>query len=180
MRPFGLTKPLAWNTILPQSPETLFAFLDQLGITTTTVAHPPLRTVEESQALRGEIPGAHTKNLFLKDKKGSFFLVTASEDARLDLKAIHTIIGAAGRVSFGNPHDLMALLGVAPGAVTPFGAINDTAHRVRVILDEILSESDTVNAHPLVNTETTSIRFLDLIRFLQATGHEPAILKVAA
>ena len=107
---------------MPKSPEELFAFLDGLGIEVTTTSHPPLFTVADSQALRGEISGAHTKNLFLKDKKDNYFLLTVDEEAEVDLKQIHQVIGAAGRVSFGKPEALMELLGVTPGAVTVFGA----------------------------------------------------------
>lgn len=158
----------------------LLAMLADLGIEARTRAHPPLRTVAESQALRGEIPGRHTKNLFLKDKKGRYFLVTVGEDAAVDLKTIHTLIGAAGRVSFGSAEALEEMLGVAPGAVTAFGVVNDRDGRVAAILDEELMRHDFVNAHPLVNTATTTIRPGDLVAFIRATGHEPAILKVAA
>ncbi len=162
------------------SPEDLFSFLDKLGIETTTVRHPPLFTVEQSQALRGEIAGGHTKNLFLKDRKDNFFLLTVEEDAEVDLKSIHHAIGAAGRVSFGKPERLMELLGVAPGAVTAFGLINDTGGNVRFFLDEGLMAHETINAHPLTNEATTSIGRDDLLRFVKATGHEPAILNLAA
>ncbi len=164
---------------MPKTTDELFAFLATLGIATTTVRHPPLYTVADSQTLRGEIAGAHTKNLFLKDKKDSYFLVVVDEEAEVDLKALHHIIGASGRVSFGKPEALMALLGVVPGAVTAFGAINDGAGTVKIVLDAALMENDSVNAHPLTNEATTTIGKGDLVAFLQATGHEPAILKVA-
>lgn len=164
---------------MPKSQAELLSFLDELGIEAKTVSHPPLFTVADSQALRGEIPGGHTKNLFLKDKKDNFFLVTVEEDATVDLKAIHQLIGAAGRVSFGKPEALMELLGVIPGAVTAFGAINDTTGRVRIILDETLMEHGVINAHPLTNEATTSIAASDLLKFLKATGHEAVILKVS-
>ncbi|MDQ6434133.1 prolyl-tRNA synthetase associated domain-containing protein [Mesorhizobium sp. LHD-90] len=163
---------------MPKTPDELFAFLDSLGISVATKKHPPLYTVADSQALRGEIAGGHTKNLFLKDKKDNFFLVTVDEEATVDLKQIHHLIGAAGRVSFGKPEALMELLGVAPGAVTVFGLINDTQHKVRLVLDESLMRNTTVNGHPLTNEATTSIASADLLRFVRATGHEPAILKV--
>jgi Ala-tRNA(Pro) deacylase len=165
---------------MAKTPDELFAFLAGLGIDVATVRHPPLFTVADSRALRGEIDGAHTKNLFLKDRKDNVFLVTVEEQAIVDLKTIHTIIGAAGRVSFGKPDLLMELLGVEPGAVTVFGAINDATGRVKVVLDAALTEHDTINAHPLINDATTSISRDDLLRFLRATGHEPAILKVSA
>src|SRR4051812_41340279 len=117
---------------MPKTPEELFAFLDRLGIAVATRTHEPLFTVADSQKLRGEISGAHTKNLFVKDKKDGYFLLTVEEGASVDLKTIHHLIGASGRVSFGRPEALMDLLGVSPGAVTVFGAINDTACRVKV------------------------------------------------
>ena len=163
---------------MPKTPDDLFAFLDSLGIAVKTVEHPPLFTVADSRALRGEIPGGHTKNLFLKDKKDNYFLVTVDEQAAVDLKQIHHLIGAASRVSFGKPEALMDLLGVTPGAVTVFGLINDHRARVRLILDETLMENAVINGHPLTNEATTSIGNADLLSFARATGHEPAILKV--
>src|SRR6478736_6635258 len=114
---------------MPATPDDLFAFLDRLGIAHRTVTHAPLFTVEQSQALRGSIPGAHTKNLFLKDKKGALFLVSALEDAVIELKSLHRLLGAGGRFSFGSADLMRETLGVEPGAVTPFAAINDTQQR---------------------------------------------------
>ena len=163
---------------MPTTPDDLFAFLARLGIVHKTVTHPPLFTVEQSQALRGTIPGGHTKNLFLKDKKDTVFLVVAPEDARVDLKTLHHCIGAS-RFSFGSAALLEELLGVTPGAVTAFGAINDTAARVNVVIDAGLMAHETINCHPLVNTMTTSIGRDDLVKFLEATGHTPRIERVA-
>jgi len=161
---------------VPASTDDLMACLGRLGIATTTVAHPPLFTVEESRALRGAIPGAHTKNLFLKDKKDATFLLTVLEDAEIDLKHLHHDIGASGRLSFGKPELLAERLGVTPGAVTPFGLINDTPPSVSVILDAALVTHALINCHPLVNSATTTIASADLIAFIRATGHEPRIL----
>ncbi|MEM6460800.1 MAG: prolyl-tRNA synthetase associated domain-containing protein [Pseudomonadota bacterium] len=163
----------------PKSDAELFAYLDGLGISYSTKAHPPVFTVAESQSVRDAIPGGHTKNLFLKDKKDNFFLVTAAENAEIDLKSIHRLIGASGRVSFGKPDRLMAFLGVIPGAVTPLGVINDADNRVKVVLDAALMEYDTINAHPLRNDATTSIGRDDLTRFLSATGHEPLVVALS-
>jgi Ala-tRNA(Pro) deacylase len=160
------------------TPDELFAALDRLGIAHSTVRHPPLFTVEESQSLRGAIPGGHTKNLFLKDKKSALYLVTALEDAAIELKSLHRRLGATGRFSFGSAEAMLETLGVAPGSVTPFGVINDTAHRVTVILDEALMRHATINAHPLTNTMTTSLGRDDLVRFLESTGHPPRIVAV--
>ncbi len=161
------------------SPKELLDHLQNLGIEVTTVEHPPLFTVADSQGLRGEIPGGHTKNLYLKDKKDNFFLVTVEEDAVVDLKSIHQVIGAASRVSFGKPEKLLEYLGVIPGSVTVFGAINDRDHNVQVIIDAYLMKYDVINGHPLTNEATTSIRREDLITFLKSTGHEPRILAVS-
>jgi Ala-tRNA(Pro) deacylase len=161
-----------------KNPDDLFAFLDRLGIAHKTVTHPPLFTVEQSRALRGQIPGGHTKNLFLKDKKDALFLVAALEDAAIELKSLHHRLGA-GRFSFGSGDLLRAVLGVEPGAVTPFAAINDDAGRVTVVLDRTMMQRRILNYHPLVNTMTTSIAADDLVSFLAATGHRPLIVPVA-
>jgi Ala-tRNA(Pro) deacylase len=164
---------------MPQTPAQLFVTFDALGIASTTVKHPPLFTVEQSQALRGKIPGCHTKNLFLRDKKNALYLVVAEENADIELKGLHRLLGASGRFSFGSADLLREVLGVAPGAVTPFGAINDTEGRVTVVLDAALMEHDTINCHPLVNTMTTSLKRADLVKFLQSTGHEPRIERIS-
>ena len=164
---------------MPKTRNDLFQLLDELQIAVTTVDHPPLFTVQESQALRGTIPGAHTKNLFLKDKKGRYFLLTVAEDAEVDLKSVHKVIGASGRVSFGSSERLMELLGVSPGSVTVFGLINDADGAVTMVIDAALMENATINAHPLSNDATTSIARDDLVRFVRETGHEPLILNLA-
>ena len=164
---------------MPATPDDLFAYLTGLGIAHTTVTHPPLFTVEQSQALRGTIPGGHTKNLFLKDKKDAVFLVVAPEEGRVDLKSLHRLLGASGRFSFGSADLMRELLGVEPGAVTAFGVLNDTERRISVVIDAGLMQNATINCHPLVNTMTTSIARDDLVKFLAATGHEPRIEPVA-
>ncbi len=161
---------------MPTSPEELFATLAALSIEISTVEHPPLYTVEDSQALRGDIPGGHTKNLFVKDKKGRLFLLVLGEETAVDLKRVHEKIGAQGRVSFGSAELLQEVWGVPPGAVTPFGAINDEAGRVSVILDEAMMRHERLNFHPLVNTRTTGLASADLVKFLRAVGHEPMVV----
>ena len=163
---------------MPATPADLFARLRALGIETSTVEHPPLFTVEESQRLRGEIPGQHTKNLFLVDRKGAVFLVVAREDAEIDLKRLHLRLGC-GRLSFGKPELLEEVLGIVPGAVTPFALMNDETGRVSVVLDTAMMREPLLNYHPLVNTATTAIRAEDLLRFIRATGHEPRVLAVS-
>jgi len=160
------------------TPDELFAFLDRLGIRYRTVSHPPVFTVEEARTLRGEVPGGHTKNLFLRDRRDAVFLVVASEDARIELKTLHHLLGAA-RFSFGSAELMRELIAVEPGAVTPFAAINDRIGRVTVVLDEAMMGEAMLNFHPLTNTMTTSIGSRDLVTFLEATGHTPRIVAVA-
>jgi len=161
---------------LPATPEDLFARLAELAIAFETVEHPPLFTVEESAALRGEIAGGHTKNLFVKDKKSRLFLLVLGEDAQVDLKRVHERIGGQGRVSFGSAELLEEVWGVRPGSVTPFGAINDRDRRVTVVLDAAMMAQARLNFHPLVNTRTTGLASADLVKFLRASGHEPLIV----
>jgi Ala-tRNA(Pro) deacylase len=163
---------------MPATRDALMARLDALGIATRTVDHAPVFTVEEARALRGEIPGGHCKNLFLKDDKGAIYLIVCLEDARVDLKAAPARIGSR-RLTFGKPDLLLEILGVEPGSVTPFGLINDTGGRATVILDKTMMEQEWLNYHPLRNDATTTIRAADLVAFLRATGHEPRIIAVS-
>ena len=164
----------------PKGAKELFDFLDALGIDHKTKQHAPVFTVAESVALRDAIPGGHTKNLFLKDKKDQYYLLTVEENATVDLKTVHQIVGGASKFSFGKPEKLMEYLGVIPGAVTAFGVINDVGQNVTIVLDEELMKNDIINCHPLVNDATTSISRDDLIRFVEATGHKANVLKVTA
>ena len=163
---------------MPATPQELFAFLDSLGIVYRTVTHPPLFTVADSQKLRGTIPGAHTKNLLLRDKRDTVVLAVALEDAVIDLKGLHRLLGAS-RFSFASAAVMRALIGVEPGAVTPFAAINDKAGRVSVVLDAAMMAEPVLNYHPLVNTMTTALSGDHLVKFLEATWHRPRILALA-
>jgi Ala-tRNA(Pro) deacylase len=160
---------------MPATPAELFACLESLGIAHKTVIHPPVFTVEEGRELRGAVEGGHTKNLFLRDKKGTVFLVVALENAVIELKALHRLLGATGRFSFGSPELMRELIGVEPGSVTPFSVINDKTGRVTVVLDAAMMEHKVLNYHPLVNTGTTTISDQGLLKFLEATGHKPRI-----
>lgn len=157
----------------------LYSLLDKLGITHNTTHHAPVFTVAESESLRDLIPGAHTKNLFVKDKKDQYFVITVEENANIDLKTIHKIIGASSRVSFGKPEMMLEYLGVIPGSVTVFSAINDTQNNVTFVLDESLMSAELINGHPLSNDATTTVRSNDLLTFFEATGHKPLVLKVS-
>jgi len=162
---------------MPNSREQLFQRLAELGIETNTVEHDAVYTVEEARALRGDLPGAHSKNLFLKDKKGVIWLVVCDADRPIDLKVLRKQIGA-GHLSFGKPDLLEEILGVEPGAVTPFGLINDQERRVQVVLDKEMLEASPLNFHPLDNTATTQIEAHDLIAFIRSCGHDPRIVEL--
>jgi Ala-tRNA(Pro) deacylase len=160
------------------SPRALLDRLAALGIAADTVEHEPVFTVAESRPVKARIPGAHSKNLFVKDKKGRFFLITAKDETAIDLKRTHEAIGASGRLSFGSADQLRELLGVEPGSVTPFAVANDTDGRVTMILDQNLMEHERVNFHPLVNSMTTGVSREGLLTFLRAAGHDPLILRL--
>ncbi len=160
---------------MPANPDDLFQRLDALGIETTTHRHPPVYTVAEAQEHCAHLPGAHCKNLFLKDKKGALWLVITRNDRPVDTKVLQKAIGAA-RLSFGKPDLLMEVLGVAPGSVSPFALLNDTERRVTVVVDAALWDADILNYHPLSNDATTAIGPADLARFMADCGHEPVTL----
>lgn len=156
---------------MPASRAELFERLDALGIVTETVEHPAVFTVEESRAIHKHelLPGGHTKNLFLKDKKGNLFLVVALNDTEIDLKTLHRALGC-GRLSFGRADLLQETLGVKPGSVTPFSLINDTERRVQVVLDAAMVAHERLNFHPLENTATTNIARDDVLKFIDSCG----------
>jgi Ala-tRNA(Pro) deacylase len=168
--------PIAEDALAADAREAaLYDVFQRLGIPWTTHRHPPVFTVDEAQALRGALPGTHTKNLFLEDRRGRLWLVVAREAFAVDLNALAKQLGAP-RFSFGKPELLMRVLGVAPGSVTPFGLMNDTADLVTAVFEKAMLAADPVNVHPLRNDRTTAVSAADLVRFAGATGHEPMIL----
>jgi Ala-tRNA(Pro) deacylase len=156
------SKPLASLDVL--------ARLDALGIDHVTVCHPPLHTVEEARRLRGPVQGAHVKNLFLRNKRGTMWLLALLAHRRVDLRSLGDVLGS-GRLSFCSERRLMERLGVRPGCVTPLAVVHDTERVVHVLLDRGLLEHAHVNVHPLVNDKTTRLRTEDLLAFLEAEGH---------
>jgi len=156
------------------APAQLFEFFDRLGISHSTVEHPPMFTVEDGRDWHDKIPGLHCKNLFIKDKKGNIWLVVMPGDKRADLNRLEKQLGAP-RFSFGKPEVLLEVLGLTPGSVTPFGLMNDTHKRVTVVLDSDLLKSEEVNFHPLHNAASTTIASADLVKFIEALGYTPII-----
>ena len=155
----------------------LFERLNHLGIMTKTIKHPPAYTVEDAKAHRGELSGAHSKNLFLKDKKSQLWLVICLEDRNVDMKILKVLIGSA-HLSFGKSELLMEVLGVAPGSISLFTLMNDPELRVRVVLDQEMMAFDYLNFHPLVNTATTQISKDDVLRFIKSCGHRADIISL--
>ncbi|MBL8532070.1 MAG: prolyl-tRNA synthetase associated domain-containing protein [Hyphomonadaceae bacterium] len=164
---------------MPATPEDLFARFDALAISHKTIRHRQVFTVGDGAEIKAQMPGGHTKNLFLKDKKGGLWLISAIAESRIDLNAVAKLIGA-GRLSFGSADLLLRHLGVTPGSVTVFAVINDAAGAVRLILDDALFAHDPLNFHPLRNDATTAVSPVDLVRFVHATGHEPIRLRFDA
>lgn len=152
----------------------LFADIAQLGIAFELIEHRAVFTVEESSKLDRDIPGAHTKNLFLKDAGGEFWLVTVPADMRVDLKKLPQAIGCK-RVSFAKADDMMRLLGISPGSVTPLAVINDAGRAVTIVFDAGLAATERINVHPLRNTATIGLSPENLIKLLKYWGHVPVI-----
>ena len=163
----------------PATPADLFERLDALNISYKTISHPPLFTVDDSKALRGSLDGGHAKNLFLKNKKGRMWLLVAEESAPINLKAFAKMIGA-GNLSFGKPELLMEVLGVIPGAVTPFALINAEPGSITPLFDQDLLAENPLNFHPLDNTMTTTIAKKDLLCFVEALRHSYEVVDLKA
>lgn len=162
---------------MPATRDELLQRFETLSINATTKEHAPVYTVEEARALRGDIPGGHCKNLFLKDKKGQLWLLVCLENATVDMKTLPQKIGS-GRISFGKAELLYEILGVEPGSVTPFSLINDQEQRVNVVLDEEMMRCDLVSYHPLENCATTTLTPADLLKFIEDCGHTPQIIEL--
>lgn len=155
----------------------LLADLRALAIPFAAHEHQAVFTVAESDAVHAAMPGAHTKNLFLKDKGGAFWLVTVPSDARVNLKALPAAIGCK-HVSFGKAEDMERLLGIAPGSVTPLAAINAMPGSLTVVLDAVLADADPVNVHPLRNTATLGLSGAAIIDLLRHWGHTPQVAAI--
>lgn len=161
----------------PATPDDLFRRLDELGITFVNHTHAPLFTVEEARGIRGDLPGCHTKNLFVRDKKQRMWLLVCEQDTEVRLREIEDVIGSK-RLSFGSPKRLMHYLGVIPGAVNPFAIMNDHSRAVQVVLDRTILEHEPLNFHPLDNAMTTAVGTDDFLRFLEAEAHPPLIIEL--
>ncbi|MFS8036061.1 prolyl-tRNA synthetase associated domain-containing protein [Xanthobacter sp. AM11] len=165
---------------MPLTPDALIASLAANGIPATTYTHPPVHTVAQSKAMRGDIPGAHTRNLFLRDSKKNYFLVAIAEDRPVDLKALRAPLGARGSLSFGSPEALFEHLGVLPGSVSLLALANDAARLVTVAIDRTLMGAEAIACHPLSNTRTSVLSPDALKAFLKVTGHQALELDLPA
>lgn len=160
------------------TPEKLLSALDDLGLNTSTLHHEAVFRVGEGDGIKDQLPGAHTKNLFLKDDKGQLWLISAEQHTQINLKALPKIIGS-GRLSFGSPERLFDALGVTPGSVTALALINDPDHKVIFLLDKVLADAEIVNFHPLTNTATTALSQADFRKFLSSLGRELRVVDFA-
>lgn len=172
-------QPLNLDPILPARPEDFLQGLDSLGLVYTLHHHDAVFTVAESEGIERDLPGVHCRNLFLRDKKGVMFLVSAANETKIDLKKLSELLGC-GRLSFGSSERLWTYLGVRPGSVCPYAVINDTKGVVTLILDAYMMKGDIVNFHPLINTMTIGMKPEDLVTFIRTTGHEPRIIDLSA
>lgn len=173
------SSPISTPLPPPLTPEGLFEILKSLKIQHNIYHHPALYTVAEALETEAGIPGAHCRNLFLKDKKGAMFLVTALNETALDLKKLATTLNA-GRFSFGSPERLYQYLGVTPGSVCPFAVVNDQGGDVQLVLDARMMQMPLVNYHPLINTMTIGLTPADLLKLVHHVGHEPIILDMVS
>lgn len=149
----------------------VYEVLERLGIACERHEHPAVYTVEQALEHWAGIDATHCKNLFLRNKKGSrHYLVVAEHRRPIDLGRLSETVGD-DRLSFGSPERLMKRLGLTPGAVSPFGLINDHTHEVVVVVDAGLKESRRVGFHPNVNTATVVLSRVDFERFLASTGN---------
>lgn len=158
--------------------QALLDYLNKNGIAQTTHDHPAVFKVEEGIELKANMPGAHTKNLFLKDKKGRIWLISAKQDTVIDLKQAHRVMGS-DRLSFGNETLLWECLGVRAGSVTALGLINDIERRVTFVLDKALWDAEIVNFHPLENTGTTALAQNDFRRFIESLDRSHFVIDFA-
>jgi len=160
------------------TPEKLLEALNDLGLNTSTLQHDAVFRVGEGDEIKAALPGAHTKNLFLKDDKGQLWLISAEQKTQINLKTLPKVIGS-GRLSFGSEERLYNALGVRPGSVTSLGLINDPDHKVRFILDKALADADIVNFHPLTNTATTALSQADFRSFIESLGRKLVVIDFA-
>jgi len=163
----------------PKGPRELFSRLDELGVRHSTMTHDPVFTVEEAQRLRGRIEGAHSKNLFVRDKKERHWLVSCLADRKLDLKWLAAELGTK-RLTFCSARRLGGYLGIRRGSVSPFAILNDVTGIVQVALDEDLLAAEPLNFHPLDNSKTTTLSTEGLLRFLKAEDHRPNVIRFPA
>ncbi|BBF81207.1 prolyl-tRNA synthetase associated domain-containing protein [Asticcacaulis excentricus] len=161
------------NSFYTQS--TLLQALNGWGLLPRTTEHEAVFRVGEGEGIKDTLPGAHSKNLFLKDDKGQLWLISAEQQTQINLKALPKVIGS-GRLSFGSEERLYQALGVRPGSVTALALINDPEHKVRFILDQRLYDADIVNFHPLINTATTALDQADFRRFLDKLGRDYRVI----
>lgn len=158
------------------TPETLLHNLTTQGVPYVLHRHAAVMTVADGTGVTDHLIGAHIKNLFVKDKGGNLFLITALQERTIDLKTLGKHLGARDRLSFASPETLMEVLGVTPGSVSPLALINAAPGRLRVVLDSGISRYDAVLPHPLVNTQTAALAVHDLYLAIAHWGHQAELV----
>lgn len=159
--------------------DALVDYLGSIGVAAPIVPYPAHTTVEEGKRLRGDLAGTFTKNLLLKDKKGSLFFVTAHEDTDIDLRTLHTRINARGRLGFAPMEKMVQRLHVTPGTATPLALRHDTDQSIALVVDRRLDGADQVNFHPMIHTESIGLTWDGFIAFAITTGHDPLVVDLA-
>ncbi len=159
----------------PATAAQVIAILNRLEIENSTITHAPMKTVEDSIALRDGVPGGYSKNLFLRNKKGVMVVVTLLEDRQVNLAALGAQLNM-GKLSFASPERLMHYLGVIPGAVTPLAVVNDKDVVVTAVLDKALLAKDPLHFHPCDNSMTTTLSADGLLKYMTSFHSEPLIV----
>jgi len=163
---------------MTENEKQVYEVLNQLKIPYTQYEHVPVYTIQQLDELNMDMKGKHCKNLFVRNDKGDkHYLIIVSQEKRADLKDIAKQIGSS-RLGFASEERLMKHLGLTPGAVTPFGLLNDEEKKVTVLVDEDLKNSIHICFHPNVNTATVSLLFDDFIKFFQWKGNEYQFIKI--
>ena len=157
--------------------DDVIAKIESHGMEHETHTHEPLYTVEQSKQAASKKPGARTKNLFLRNKKGRMFLLVVEQDSMVDLKGLRDKLKlTGGHLAFASTERLAQFLGVVPGSVSPLALINDHGNKVQVFIEQSLLDQEWIYLHPCRNTHTTRMRCIDLLKLLEIWEHPATLL----
>jgi Ala-tRNA(Pro) deacylase len=163
---------------MTENEKKVYDTLNQLEIPFIKYEHPPVYTIPDIDELMLKMKGKHCKNLFVRNHTGNkHYLILVCQEKRADLKNIQAQIGST-RLSFASAERLQKYLGLIPGAVTPFGLLNDEEKEVTVLIDEDLKNYESICLHPNVNTATVSLLYSDFMKFLKFRGNKVGYVKI--